>query len=312
MKKSRVNSITYGAMMAALIGVLLFINRQFAGILDLYLFWIIPIPVIVYCVKFGLNRSLVLAAAIMGVALVVSTPVTLFYVAMSILAGIVYAWGVINDKNVLFLIGSVTLISLLIVILTEFVFASFFGFNLVEDIAVLQETIADLFGDNPTGQYLLDNPNLLRNLLIISTVITSCLEGVLIHLISFIVLKRLNMKTPKMVPLTSIHAGIVIKLFVFAVLISQFLIIITKATQFVDIITVLLILVLYICAFFGYLLVLTWLEWKRVPRKSRIIYILLYVVLVFVGPYFIIGLGCADIYTNLRNTMAKEIASNGR
>ena len=77
MKNSRVNSITYGAMMAALLGVLLFVNRQLAGALDLYLFWIIPIPVIIYCLKFGIKRSFVLGAAMLGVAFLVSTPVTL-------------------------------------------------------------------------------------------------------------------------------------------------------------------------------------------------------------------------------------------
>ena len=47
MRNSRVNSITYGALLSALLGVLLFVNRQLAGMLDTYMFWIVPLPVIV-------------------------------------------------------------------------------------------------------------------------------------------------------------------------------------------------------------------------------------------------------------------------
>ena len=41
-----VRKITDGAMMVALIGLFLFINRQLAGLLDLYAAWLVPLPMV--------------------------------------------------------------------------------------------------------------------------------------------------------------------------------------------------------------------------------------------------------------------------
>ncbi len=309
MKNSRVNSITYGAMMAALLGVLLFVNRQLAGALDLYLFWIIPIPVIIYCLKFGIKRSFVLGAAMLGVAFLVSTPVTLFYVFMSIFAGIVYSYGLLHDWSVAFLIGSVTLVSLLIVVLSEYVFAGFFGYNLAEDLKIMQDTIKQMLG--PESAQLI-NDSMLINMLVLASVFTSIMEGILVHLVAFIVLKRLKMPTPKMIPLTDIRAPMIIKLFVFGTLVAQFVMILTQSTQYVNTITMLVTIVLFLCGFFGYLLVLTWLEWKKVPKNSRIIYMLLYFGALLFMPVLIIMLGCVDMFTDTRTLLAKEIVKNGQ
>ena len=307
MKNSRVNSITYGAMMAALLGVLLFVNRQLAGALDLYLFWIIPIPVIIYCLKFGINRAYVLGAAMLGVAFLVSTPVTLFYVAMSVVAGMVYSWGLLNNKGAFFLIASVTMVSLLIVILSEYVFAAFFGYSIAEDIKALQEALASFM---PAGMTLDDN--LLRNMLILASVFTSIMEGILVHLVAFLVLKRLKMPTPAMVPLSEIRAPLVIKIFVAFTLIWQTYLMITKNTQYANTLAMLMTVMLFMCGFFGYLLVLTWLEWKKVPRNSRIIYILLFFGALLFMPMLVIMVGCVDIFTDMRVLMMKEIVKNGQ
>ena len=48
-----VRKITDGAMMVALIGLFLFLNRQLAGLLDLYAAWLVPLPMVMYAVKYG-------------------------------------------------------------------------------------------------------------------------------------------------------------------------------------------------------------------------------------------------------------------
>lgn len=54
-----VRKITDGAMMVALIGLFLFINRQLAGLLDLYAAWLVPLPMVMYAVKYGWKSALV-------------------------------------------------------------------------------------------------------------------------------------------------------------------------------------------------------------------------------------------------------------
>jgi len=45
--------ITQGAMMCAIVGAMLLLDRQLAGFIDFALFWIIPLPVVVYTAKQG-------------------------------------------------------------------------------------------------------------------------------------------------------------------------------------------------------------------------------------------------------------------
>ena len=48
---NKTKKLTDGAMMVALIGVLLFINRQSAGFIDFAIYWIVPIPIIIYTMR---------------------------------------------------------------------------------------------------------------------------------------------------------------------------------------------------------------------------------------------------------------------
>ena len=51
--------LTEGAMMCALVGVLLFINRQSAGFIDFAIYWLVPLPIIIYTVKYGVKDAAV-------------------------------------------------------------------------------------------------------------------------------------------------------------------------------------------------------------------------------------------------------------
>ena len=81
MNKRRVNSITYGALISALLGAFLLVNRQLAGMFDAYMLWIIPIPVIIYCLKFDVKQGMV-----MGVAITIILP-PLFASTAGLMAG---------------------------------------------------------------------------------------------------------------------------------------------------------------------------------------------------------------------------------
>ena len=52
-----IRRITDGAMMAAIIGVMLFIDRQTAGMISGGFVWILPIPMVFYSAKYGMKNS---------------------------------------------------------------------------------------------------------------------------------------------------------------------------------------------------------------------------------------------------------------
>ncbi len=75
-----VRKITDGAMMVALIGLFLFINRQLAGLLDLYAAWLVPLPMVMYAVKYGWKSALLPFVSVIFLSLVIAGPQTGFYV----------------------------------------------------------------------------------------------------------------------------------------------------------------------------------------------------------------------------------------
>ena len=119
MNKKRVNSITYGALICALTGAFLLLNRQLGGMFNTYMLWIIPLPVIIYCLKFDVRQGFVMGFAMLLLSFIVATPVSTFYVFASIIAGLVYADGVKKEKSSLQLIVSVIMVSLFILVVTS-------------------------------------------------------------------------------------------------------------------------------------------------------------------------------------------------
>ena len=280
MNKRRVNSITYGALISALLGAFLLLNRQLAGMFDVYMLWIIPIPVIVYCLKFDVRQGFVMGIAMVLLTFIVATPMTLFYVASSIAAGLIYAHGMNKGYSSMQLIISVIMVSLFMLVVTTVVFSSFFGYSLADDIEFTRQSteaiiksMAAVMGDsvleNPLIKLMLSH-NFLLYIIMLSSVLTSVLEGILVHLLAILILKRLKMPMPPIRPLSEIRAYI-------------------------------------FCCFYGYLLAVTWINWKMPGRNSRIMLVFIMVALMILFPWFMIVVGSMDMFTNARDAILKGI-----
>lgn len=319
MGNRRVNSITYGAIICALVGALLLINRQMANYLDIYLFWIIPLPVIIYSLKFGSRQAIIMAFAMLFVA-VISTGfsiTTIFYVVGSILAGLVYGYGVNKGFSSTFLIISVILISLVMAVLTTFVFAAAFGYNVSEEIAWVADGMMKLMeymnmdADNPAiAPYL--NYSTLFQIYVISVVLTSVLEGVLVHLLAYIVLRRLKMTLPPMKPLASIMAPGWVKLFVFASFLAFIVSKFTGITQYDNIITPLITIAQLICFFFGYLLFITLVSLRVRDRRKVTLIVMLVILLFIITAPILVYLGIFDIYSGWRKRLLEGSVNNAQ
>ena len=197
MRRSRVNSITYGALFCALVGVLVYINRLLANGLELYFFWIIPIVVIIYIVKFDVKQAIVMNVAMLLMTMIIAGPVSTstFYVLGSVIAGTVYGAGLIKGKSATYLITSVVLVSLIMMFISYFVFAKFFGYDLMAEMDFMKETMTVLIdrmakGDAGVASTLMsifDN-NALFSIIIISSVLSD-FRGLFSSQYCFIVLK---------------------------------------------------------------------------------------------------------------------------
>lgn len=196
---SSMKRISDGAMMVAVVGMLLFLNRQFAGLLEYAMYWILSFPILLYTVKYGGKAALVPATAMMLLSTIIALPSTMFYLASALLCGLIYGHGV-NQKwpnsTILIATGSFTFASYLI---TMVVFATVFGYDPNEDIRMAQ-TVAQVLR--------LENINLAQIALIFSlilTILTAVLQTICVHLIAILILRRMKYPVPQLKSIVELH-----------------------------------------------------------------------------------------------------------
>ena len=311
MSNRKVSSITYGALLTALLGVVLFFNRQAAGILDMYMFWFLPIPVIVYCLKFDVRQGMIMAAAMVILAFIVSTPTSLIYVVASLAAGLIYSNGLKKGKSAFQLIVSVIIISLIVMVLTTFVFSAAFGYNIADEINYMREYMSSIFssvGLKP-AEYA-TSYRFILSIVIIASVLSSVMEGILVHLLTFIVLRRLKMPLPPMKPLGEIICPGWLRFLVFVCSVAYVLSIVMNVHQYDEIVTLLMVFVYVICAFFGYLLILAVLAMKFPNPKTRAVVVMPICLVSLIIYPIIIVIGFVDIFSNVRQNIIREIRNN--
>lgn len=196
--------LTEGAMMCALVGVLLFINRQSAGFIDFAIYWLVPLPIIIYTVKYGVKDAAVVAFAMVLLSVVIGMPTGIYYTAIGVILGLLYGHAVRNDREHHELLIISCGISIISSFITMYVFASFFGYDPVEDLAYINEMVNQI----AEGTGLTINQSLydfLPKLVVLSNVLMGLLEGTMLHLLSYIVLTRFKIKIKKMRPLNMIR-----------------------------------------------------------------------------------------------------------
>lgn len=185
--------ITEGAMMCALFGVLLFLNRQFAGMIEYLMYWIFTFPILIYTAKYGWKASLATGMSMFFLSMMLGTISTMFYAGSCIVIGAVYGGGVRKEWSNGKLLLSSFVLTFLSYIVTMVLFAAIFGYSIEEDIEFITMLLSMLH---------IQSGIRMDYMLIIFTAVTVILTSVLqtfcIHLLSQILLERLHIAHRKM------------------------------------------------------------------------------------------------------------------
>ena len=188
--------------MLAILGAVMLLDRQTAGAISGTVLYLFPLPMVFYASKYGWKDSLTVLAALFALLFMLGTPQSVFYVGFEAVIGTVYGAGIhAGTDNKRILIRTI-LMSVLLEITALFVFAAFFGYDITTEINEYKKIVSGLFQE--TGTELagsVDLDGLLRNIFLISIVLTGVLEGLITHAVSRIMLKRMHMKMPPSTPL---------------------------------------------------------------------------------------------------------------
>lgn len=187
--KNDVRKLTEGAMMVAMIGVVLFFNRQSAGMLESLFYWVLSFPILIYTVRYGFKWGCITFTAMMLLSFIISTPQTLFYLFSALVIGIVYGVGVRKKWTNRKLLTWTMLFTFFSYLITMFVLASFFGYNIKDEASAIIE-IMSTFQLN-IGVSL---ENIAMISIILVFVVSVITQSLCVHLIAILLLKRLHVE----------------------------------------------------------------------------------------------------------------------
>lgn len=293
--KKQVRTITEGSMMLAIIGLFLFLNLQFAGILQTYFIIFIPLPILIYTIRYGFKSGLIVSFGAIFLSIMLGNIIALFYIGGGLLVGLAYGYGVNTNKSNDWLLFVSTLINAISLFVETYVLAAFIGYDLYKDTEALIESLKGIEGlvlpDNFMAQVLAITPIIL--------LLTGFLQALMTHLLSVTLLKRLNITVRKMKPLQHIQLpkwlGFIALLGLFS---STFLYqsgdenlqIVASLMLFISAITII-----------GDAFILIAIYGKRTNRKYLPTFAMLALILLpTILIYGFIGLGLLDCFTDIR------------
>jgi len=201
--KNDVRKLTDGAMMAAIIGVVLLIDRQTAGLLQGTVLFLFPLPMVFFGAKYGWKNSWMVYASVLILAAILSTPATLALMACESFIGMLYGCGIHDQIDTKKLLIRTMVASVLTEVLTSLVFASFFGYDPMGEVQELE----NLFSQSASQMNMelpasMNIEQLIMSILMVSVVFTGILEAFILHLLSRLLFRRLHIHIPPNTPLS--------------------------------------------------------------------------------------------------------------
>ncbi len=193
--QKRALPLTTGAMMIALFGLMLLLDRQTGGLLQGAFILALPMPLTAYAVQYGFKKSLPVFAAMCLISVFFGTFTTIFYACSQSLIGLVFGTLLHRRTDPTQVLFCVMLLSVLSSVLNLVLDMAFFGYDISRDVAEILRAMP-----SPYAQQALDllTPQCIRTLTIITVFLSGLsglLQGFLIYRLTLMLLKYLHLPT---------------------------------------------------------------------------------------------------------------------
>lgn len=191
-------SITTGAMVTAIFGVLLLLNRQTGNLFqDVFLF-LYPIPMVAYAAMYGWKSGIPVLAAMSLISFLLGSFTSLFYAVTQALIGLVFGGCLYHRADMTKTLFAVMALSALVNVLNTIVLGFLFGYDINREVAEMQTMINSVF--EQAGVVVPDgvlSVNYLKQMFIISMTLFGILQGFIVYEVSLLILRRLRFPVQK-------------------------------------------------------------------------------------------------------------------
>ena len=203
---TKTQELTYGAMIVAIFGVLLLINRQTGGFLEGIFMFIFPIPMVAFSAKYGWKDSLPVFVCTVLLSFLFGTFTAIFYAIAESFIGMVYGSCIKAERDMNRTLVLVVALSAIAELLCSVALASLFGIDINQDIMAMQEGMNQAFEqagmDTATGILSYDY---LRRMYVISMGFMGAMQGLIVYYLSLVILRKLRYPIKKPQPLTQYY-----------------------------------------------------------------------------------------------------------
>ena len=142
--KNNVKYLTEAALMTAIVTAVVLLSFYMGGFLESFFFFIIPVPLVIYAKKYGFKKGLIPMFAIMILSLLINPISSLCYVVPACVLGVIYG-SFLYDKSYSTRLIACMFTSFVVSILSMFVFAEAFDYDIMEELQVIINWIFKVF-----------------------------------------------------------------------------------------------------------------------------------------------------------------------
>lgn len=193
-------TITTGAMVTAIFGVMLLMNRQTGGLLQGVFIFLYPIPMVAYAAMYGMKSG---AAALVSMALIsifLGDFASTFCAVTQALIGLIFGGCLHHKVDMTKTLFVVMILSALVNIVDVIAYGFISGVDLNQEVAEMQAMMNEMFEQAGMAAAVPANmlsANTLKQIMIVSMMFAGVLQGFIVYEVSLLILRRLRFPVQK-------------------------------------------------------------------------------------------------------------------
>lgn len=190
--------ITTGAMVTAIFGAMLLLNRQTGGLFQEFFVFLYPIPMVAYAALYGLKNGAAVCVSMALLSCLLGDFTSIFYAASQAIIGLLFGGCLYHKVDMTKTLFAVMLLSALISVLNLVLYGFLSGVDWTQELLEMQTMMNSVF--EQTGMVVPETMmslNTLKQIMIVSMIFSGLLQGFVVYELSLMILRRLRFPVQK-------------------------------------------------------------------------------------------------------------------
>lgn len=190
--------ITTGAMITAIFGVMLLLNRQTGGFFQEVFLFLYPIPMVAYAAQYGWKSGIPAFAAMSLLSVLLGNFTAIFYAVTQAFIGLIFGGCLYHKADMTKTLFVVMLLSAVVNVFDIAVLGALTGFDLNHEVEEMQRMMNSLF--EQSGMVVPETmltTGYLKQIFAVSMIVLGGVQGFLVYEVSLMILRRLRFPVQK-------------------------------------------------------------------------------------------------------------------